>query len=501
MDAQKSMALYSAVQLRELDRRAIEDHGIPAYTLMQRAAEAAHALIQDKWSQARQILLLCGVGNNGGDALVLARLLSAAGLQERVLMLCEPTRLGGAAQQAFTDYAAAGGQVLSVATADVGRLLAEADAVVDGLFGTGLSRPVTGQYEQLIRQLAEVSGTTLPVLALDIPSGLNADTGAVMGVAVKASVTLSFIGEKLGLHTGSGVDYVGEVAFSDLEVPANVYQHMQAQALRIDDGLRIHSLSPRNRTAHKGHNGRALCVGGDYGTAGAIRLAAEATLRCGAGLVSVGTRTETASAMAQARPELMAKGLSEPNDLRALLEGKSVLLIGPGLGQGEWGKGLLSVALTTQCPLVVDADALNMLAGSGLRRDNWILTPHPGEAARLLGCSSTDIQADRPAAVEALIAQYGGTVVLKGPGTLVKHTGGDLHVCTAGNPGMAVGGMGDVLAGVIAGLVAQGLALDIAARLGVYLHARAADEAAAALGERGLLPSDLWPWLRQLINP
>ncbi len=501
MNKNNPVSLYTAEQVRELDRLAIEEHGLDAYGLMQAAAKVAYALIPQYWPQATNLWLLCGAGNNGGDALVMARLAREAGHNEQVLLMCDAGRLEGAAKQALDDYQDAGGQPLDPSAEVLEKLFREADVVVDGLLGTGLSRPVEGDFHKLITLLQRMSARKVGVLSLDVPSGLHADNGAVMGVAVKADVTISFIGLKLGLFTGAAPSYTGKIEFSDLQVPADIYKAVPPRAKRMTDHARRKLLVPRSRIAHKGNHGRVLCVGGDYGMGGAIRLAAEAALRCGAGLVTVATRPEAAAAMSQSRPELMAVGLTDGQGVIELGENADVMLLGPGLGQVAWGRSMWTRSLTVKCPLLIDADGLNFLVGYGNKRDDWILTPHPGEAARLLGTTSEQVQADRPAAIDALLEKFGGTVVLKGPGTLVKTQGGELHVCDAGNPGMAVGGMGDLLSGVIIALLAQGLSAENAACVGVYIHARAADEAAAKLGERGLLPSDLWPWLRMLINP
>lgn len=492
--------LYTAAQVRELDRRAIEEQGIEAYTLMQRAGVAALAVLNARWPTVERVQLLCGAGNNGGDALVLARLLREAGKQEQLFMLAGNKALEGAAQQALQAYEAAGGVVQRMAHHH--EALVGAELIVDGLLGTGLSRPVEGEMAALIAAVSDLARQGTPVLALDIPSGLHADTGAELGSAVHASVTVSFIGLKLGLLTAAGPGCCGELLFDDLAVPEAVYEGLQPAAQRLDDGWRQHYLPARAPLAHKGQHGRVACVGGDEGMGGAIRLAAEAALRAGAGLVSVATQPAAAQAMSQARPELMARGVSDRSVCREVVAAADAVLIGPGLGQSAWGESLWhEVMQATSAPMVVDADALNLLAANPLRRDDWVLTPHPGEAARLLDRSTAQVQADRVAAVNDLLDLYGGTVVLKGPGTLVKRQGGSLWVCAQGNPGMAVGGMGDVLGGLIAGFLAQGLAVEAAAGLGVYIHARAADLAAAELGQRGLLPSDLWPYLRDLVNP
>lgn len=273
---------------------------------------------------------------------------------------------------------------------------------------------------------------------------------------------------------------------------------MRSPTLLADSML--HALLPRRpRSSHKGDYGHVLVVGGDYGMAGAVRLAGEAAVRTGSGRVSIATRPDHAAVIAAARPELMCHGVAGPRDLRLLLQRASIVAIGPGLGQSAWARDLLAAVLQTSLPLVVDADALNLLAQEPVSRHQWVLTPHPGEAARLLAVTPEQIQGDRIRAVTALQQRYGGVSVLKGMGSLVC-TPSSISVCDAGNPGMASGGMGDVLTGIIAGLSAQGLSLDNAACVGVYIHARAGDRAAQE-GERGLLASDLMPYLRTLLNP
>ncbi|MGH8530899.1 MAG: NAD(P)H-hydrate dehydratase [Nevskiales bacterium] len=489
-------ALYRTAQVRELDRRAIEDQRISSFELMQRAADATFGELRRRWPQARRIQVLCGSGNNGGDGLLLA--VRAEGMETEVSLVSKLEELKGDAALALTTYQERGG----VLRAYAGKALPQVDVVVDALLGTGLTRPVEGLYKVAIDAINAARLQGAGVLAMDIPSGLSADTGIPLGAAVTADLTVSFIGLKLGLFIGEGPDFCGDVVFHDLAVPHAIYDNLPPAAHCLTDSLRAAWLRARKRTAHKSAHGHVLCVGGDYGMGGAIRLAAEAALRCGSGLVSVATRPRHAVAMVQARPELMARGVGAPGGILAsLLARAKVLVLGPGLGQGEWGRALFMQALDFTGRVVLDADGLNLLAHNPLRRDDWVLTPHPGEAARLLGISVAEVQSDRPAAVNALLARYGGVVILKGAGTLGQASGGALYVNTGGNPGMAAGGMGDVLSGVIGALLAQGLRPEDAARLGVYLHARAGDLAANAGGERGLIPSDLLPFLRQLVNP
>jgi NAD(P)H-hydrate epimerase len=482
------LTLYRAAQVRELDRIAIEHFGIPGYELMSRAADAVFQCIAEKWPKARSMAVFCGGGNNAGDGYIVARLALAAGLKVEVHYLSEPEKLKGDALTAYRDYQYAEGRALPFQT---GRLI-EADVMVDALLGTGLDQSVSGLYEEAIQVINELE---IPVIAVDIPSGLNADTGNAMACAVKADCTVTFIGLKQGLFTGQAADYCGEILYSSLSVPDDVFRQVSSHVVRVLPA----PLMPRDRCAHKGQMGHVLIVGGDKGFSGAARMAGEAALRVGAGLVSVATRAEHSGFMNLNRPELMCHGAESVGQLAELLEKTSIVVLGPGLGQSGWARAMFNAAIESQKPLIIDADGLNLLAALEIKKPNWILTPHPGEAARLLGCSVAEIQRDRFAAVSALQSKYGGIAVLKGSGTLIASEQ-EIAVSSTGNPGMASGGMGDVLAGAIAGLAAQGLPMQDAARRGVYWHGLAADLAAAKDGERGLLATDLMPYLRRLVN-
>lgn len=485
-------ALYRAAQVRELDRSAIEGFFIPGLTLMERAGKAAFDLLREQWPNARHVTLLCGIGNNGGDGYVLARLASAEGYQVHLMQLGDPGRLKGDALRSAESYRAANGRIFSY-----DKLPERTDVIVDGVFGTGLEREVAGHWRDA---LEAVNRHPAPVLALDIPSGLHSDSGAVLGAAVKADATITFIGLKQGMFTAEGPAHCGRIQFNALEVPAAVYARQLLSARRIDWRQQAGLMPPRSRSAHKGHFGHLLVIGGMPGYSGAARLAAEAGARSGAGLVSIATHPTHAAVMNLHCPELMCHGVADSRDLIPLLKKASVIAVGPGLGQTGWSRDLLGRALEAALPMVVDADALNLLADEPQRRDDWVLTPHPGEAARLLGMSSREIQADRFTAVEQLQQKFGGVVVLKGAGSLIRDARPrPLAVCSDGNPGMASGGMGDLLTGIIGGLLAQGLDPADAASLGTCLHAAAADLAARA-GERGMLASDLLPEMRRLLN-
>ncbi len=459
---------------------------------MGRAGEAALDCLARHWPDAHRVLVLCGAGNNAGDGYVVARLAAASGLEVTVAALTEPSRLRGDAARAHADFLEAGGTTVDFSPA----LLPVADVIVDGLLGTGLDREVGGDYADCIRALGEAGR---PVLALDLPSGLNADSGAVMGCAVSASQTITFVGLKSGLFLGAGPDHVGGLSFAGLGLGA-IPETGEPVLHRAEGGLLSALLPPRRRGAHKGDHGRVLVVGGGPGMPGAARLAAEAALRVGAGLVTVATSPAHVAAIVAARPEIICRGIEQAAQVRTLMGAADVVAIGPGLGQSDWSRELLEAALASGKRLVVDADALNLLAQSPWRGADWVLTPHPGEAARLLGTTAAAVQADRLGALRTLADRFGGTVVLKGACSLVAGPSGKAWVCDAGNPGMATAGMGDVLTGAIAGLAAQGLPMEEAAVAGVWAHARAGD-LAAGREVRGLIASDLMEALRSCVNP
>jgi len=369
--------------------------------------------------------------------------------------------------------------------------------VVDAFLGSGVDRDVSAEWKKLMEQ---INLSSVPVISVDIPSGLNADTGAVFGVAIKADITVSFIGLKRGLYTDMGPDYSGRLFFYDLDVPEATYKSISPDACLLNwDSLKTR-LTARHKNSHKNDFGHVLVVGGDHGMAGAVRLAGEAALRSGAGLVTIVTQPEHVSAITAGCPELMVVGLAKGQIPQDLLTKTDCIVIGPGLGQGSWGMNLLAQVLQSPLAKLVDADALNLLTNEDRGRDDWVLTPHPGEAARLLGFTTVDIQQNRFWTVGELQQHYGGVIVLKGCGTLIKSQEGLSELCAYGNPGMATAGMGDVLSGIIAALIAQGFSLSDAARIGVCVHARAGD-LAARQGQRGLMASDLFAEIRSLVNP
>jgi len=486
-------SLYQAHQVREMDRIAIKDLRIVGISLMEKAGQEVYEILQSNWPDVKTICVFCGSGNNAGDGYILARLAMEAHKKVKLLVLKEPTELRGDAKLAAELYMDAGGvwERFSSTTS------VDADVVVDALIGSGLDRLVEGDFYSAI-EVINKSGK--PVLSMDVPSGLHTDTGQLMGVAVKAAITVSFVGLKQGLFIGQGPGHSGKVYFSDLGVPEAVSQQQRSCVGRIDFAAKQGLLQKRARGSHKGSFGHVLVVGGDYGYAGACRMCGEAAARTGAGLVSLATQPEHAVSIPLVVPELMSRGIVKVNDLDPLIEKATVVAVGPGLCQSSWSLELLSRVLDSKLPLVVDADALNLLAAEPSHSEQWVLTPHPGEAARLLDTSVKEIQAGRLCSARQLQSKYGGVIVLKGCGTVIADETEEISICSEGNPGMASGGMGDVLTGIIAGLIAQGFSLEDAARLGVCMHAAAADKVALEDGERGMLATDLMPWIRWLVN-
>lgn len=479
--------LYHVAEIRTAEHRAIQDLGISGLNLMRTAGMAAFNVLQQHWPQLRQICVFCGAGNNAGDGYVLARLALQAGYRVQLYSMTKLENLTGDTLVSYQDFICAGGQISGF------QINFDRNAVIiDALFGTGLNRQVHAEYAAVI---ASINQSPNPVLAIDVPSGLQADSGRVMGCAVKADVTVTFIGFKCGLFTGQAADYCGTILLADLGLPDSVFAELPIAA----EWLTGFSLPVRARTSHKGHFGHVLLIGGNYGFTGALRLSGEAALRSGAGLVSIATRSKHASLINIGRPELMCHGVEDSPQIQALLDKANVVVIGPGLGQDDWAQAMFSAVVASSKTCVVDADALNLLAKQPMQSNNWILTPHPGEAARLLDCHKQTVASDRFAAVKSLQSRYGGVAVLKGAGSLIASQT-SLSVSTTGNPGMATAGMGDVLAGMMGGIAAQGLSLLETAKIAVRVHGLAADALAAEFGERGLLAADLLPKIRAYLN-
>ncbi|ADN00169.1 bifunctional ADP-dependent NAD(P)H-hydrate dehydratase/NAD(P)H-hydrate epimerase [Dickeya dadantii] len=478
--------------LRREEPHAADYVGVSLNTLMQRAGDAAFRIAQQQYPTARHWLILCGHGNNGGDGYVVAALARAAGVAVTVVAGSGDRSLPAEAHLARQAWCDAGGceQHVDALWPD------DIDLIIDGLLGTGLTSAPRAPYDALI---AQANRHPAPIVALDIPSGLNAQTGACAGAAIHAAHTVTFITLKPGLLTGQARDVVGQLHHHDLGLGDWLAQQ-SAPIARLTAASLTQWLKPRRPGAHKGEHGRLLIIGGDEGTGGAIFMAGEAALRSGAGLVRVLTHKSYLAALLVARPELMVQELTT-DSVKAGVEWADVVVIGPGLGQREWGKNALRIAENCNKSMLWDADALNLLAISPHKRQNRVLTPHPGEAARLLNCRIADIESDRLLAAQRLVKRYGGVVLLKGAGTVLAGEQGELAIVDVGNPGMATGGMGDVLAGMIGAMLAQGLSLYDAACAGCVAHGAAADWLARRQGTRGMLATDLMAVLPQYVNP
>ena len=473
--------LFTAHQIRLMDQMLIDEYGIPSLTLMSRAADASVDLLRERYPLARRVIIVCGTGNNAGDGYLVAAKLQDRAIDALVVQVGDPQKLGEDASTARNRCAQ---QAVPIMAWDAFQRDGpeQADVLVDALLGLGTTGPARKPFAQAIDWL---NAQQVPVIALDVPSGLHPDFGVAEGAAVHASHTVTFIAPKLGLAAEQGPDYSGEVSVAQLGAPDGFFDQFEEQGVDI---IEPSALPPRSRAAHKGHFGHVLVVAGGEGMAGAGLLAASAALRTGAGLVTLATHPSHAPILAAYQPELMVQGVSDADPMTPLFERATVVAVGPGLGQSEWSRALFKKAMDSGLPMVMDADALNLLAERPSELPNAILTPHPKEAARMLGASA--VSRDRLEVLRALQDRYQSVVVLKGAATLV-HDGKRALINQTGAPAMATAGMGDALTGCIAGLVAQGLAPGQAAAQGVAHHGRAGEWASADLGEVAVVASDV----------
>lgn len=484
--------IWLADWLRLCEKQAAASRNLTLFDLMVRAGISAFMLAQHIWPDSRHWLILCGNGNNGGDGYVVARQAQAAGIRVTLLALSVDKPLPAEASEARHVWLNASGEIFPPDHPwpdDV-------DVIIDGLLGNGLS---SAPRENVAALIDKANRHRAPVLALDVPSGLIADTGAAPGAVIQAQHTVTFLALKPGLFTGKARDVTGKIHYQALGMEDWLTQQIPAPLTRYDASQLVHWFRPRRPCAHKGEHGRLLVIGGDQGFAGAVRMAGEAALRAGCGLVRVLTRKDNITAVLAMRPELMVDELT-PETLDNGLQWADALVIGPGLGQQAWGKQALQQAENFCKPMLWDADALNLLALHPHKQSHRIITPHPAEAARLLNCSVSQIERDRLLASEQLQRRYGGCVLLKGAGSIAqghKQRG----IIDVGNPGMASAGMGDILSGIIGGLLAQGVNLYTALCAGSVAHGAAADWLARQYGTRGLLALDVLNVLHRFINP
>lgn len=512
-----SEPVFTAEQVRLLDRQCINDYGIDGYTLMVQAGEAVFSTLLSQWSDVQQLLILCGKGNNGGDGFVVARLAKQHDIQVQLVLLGELDDLQGEAKQAAEDAIEAGLRLTPVAHIQWPNAN-EDTIIIDALLGTGLSENVSGEFAKLINK---VNQSPCDVLAVDVPSGLDATTGQIQGDCIQAVSTVTMLAHKQGLFTGDGPMVSGQVSLAALSIP-NAARENQVATGSLVNWQQLSQLpffAQRPMNSHKGMFGHVMIIGGDLGCGGAVSLAAGSALRCGAGLVSVATRPEHVSAVLARHPEAMVHGVSSGQDLEPLLERADVIVVGPGLGQSYWGEQLLQQVMKLETPVVLDADALNILAkkrlAHNLSKRISVLTPHPGEAARLLNAdpqafseavNNQAIQANRFEYGKTLAEMYSSSVVLKGLGSVVQ-TQRQMSICDNGNAGMATAGMGDVLSGIVGGLLAQQSQdhQELATYLhdlvcsAVCLHSAAADQIAEH-GQVGMLAGDLEQAIWQLLK-
>ena len=494
-------ALYSAKSVRQLDRLAIEQLAIPGIVLMKRAGRAALDELLEAWGKPSLISVFCGSGNNGGDGYIVAALAAEKGIQVRVIELAAADKLSADAGLAreYSQQAGASFEAFSDS------LEISEGVIVDALLGTGFNPAQQPMREAYAAAVSIINNSGLPVLSIDLPSGLCSDSGSAAEPSVKADISVTFIGAKQGMFSGRGPALCGEIIYHSLDVDEDLIRQQQSSSLLMDLDILLDQYPDRDVDAYKNQSGHSMVIGGDLGFGGAAAMAAESALRVGSGLVSVATRPEHVSAILARQPEVMARGVISGQELEPLLDKPTVLIVGPGLGRTPWSEQLLQKAVATGLPMVVDADALNIIAEGRVVPNpdgsRWVMTPHPAEAARLLNTSVGEIQADRFSAVRKLQEKYNAVVLLKGAGSLIACASHEqILVCPYGNPGMATGGMGDVLSGIIGGLLAQGLELSIAAQLGCCLHSAAADLAAEESGVRGLAASDINSYVIAILN-
>ncbi len=499
--------VYTAQQTRALDQYIIEHCNINGWTLIQRAGDAAFQAMRMTWPQTDTLVVLTGAGNNAGDGYIMAALAQQQGFNVQVLYLTSPDDLKGDALLASKHCID-----LGVPCTPFTSTLPPANLYVDALLGTGLSRTVEGDYRHAIEALNQ---STAPILSLDIPSGLCADTGMPFNLAVKATATMTFIAVKRGLLTGLGPDHTGHLWYADLNIEANLPEQLfnntnntnNTQAKQGVACLNFETcptLPKRLPSSHKGQFGHVLIVGGDSGMGGAPLLAAESAFSTGVGLVTVATRAEHVPAILSRCPELMCSAIDDEQSLTPLIKRAQVVVLGPGLGQDPWGLALAQQVLKHPITTVLDADALNLLATGKLSIPNtstasYVITPHPKEAARLLNISTDQVQADRFQAAQTLTETFTTTTVLKGAGSILTYQTGEQALCPYGNPAMATAGMGDILSGIIGGLLAQGLPTEEATALATVLHAKAADQAMLQDQVISLRATELLPYIRTLL--
>ena len=461
-----------------MDKAAVESDGLPGISLMQRAGERVWREISSRWPESTRITIFAGSGNNGGDAFVVAILAKQQGKQVQFILKGDLSRQSETSAHFSRIWQQGGGDIVEWNAQEI-----NGEVIVDGLLGIGLMRELDQDWQALIQQINQVDAIRV---AIDIPSGLNANTGIAQPCAVEADLTVTFIGAKVGQYLADGPDFCGELLYDDLGVSSRTNQS-QVPALTVIDLCNVLLPAKRKRNSHKNKFGHVLIIGGDRGMSGAASLAAQTALRGGAGLVTVLVHPDCVHDLS-AIPELMVQSW---DDIDNKLEQATVIVIGPGLGQSEAANFCLQKLQTWDKPIVVDASALESQFLTALKSKQVVITPHPGEAAKLLSTTPVAIQFDRLSASRQLVEKFTAVCVLKGSGSIIQQAGSIAEINLRGNAGMAVAGMGDVLAGLIAALLGQKLSPFDAAKTGVLIHALCAEDYAASNDESGLIASDI----------
>jgi hydroxyethylthiazole kinase-like uncharacterized protein yjeF len=502
------MKLYTASETRKIDSLAIKEENISGYSLMQSAAEFSLDVIVREFPEVKDLVVFCSKGKNSGDGFLLGVYGQEFGLNVTVVMCSPITDLKGVTKKAYDELKSS--KVKTIQARSIKNLkLSKETVIVDALVGTGLKGNLRRNIRDSVLTINKL-GIKYPVVSLDVPSGVNSDTGDVADVCVFADITTTFVARKRGCFTSIGKKVSGDIQYSDLDIPKKVFSKIPSTCSVIDFEDLVDRVIFREQDAHKGNFGHAIVIAGDRGLGGAGILASKAIVYSGTGLTTLATRPEHVSASLVSCPEVMVKGVSSGQDVEEYLLKPNVIAIGPGLGQTAWSEQMVQrvfmEAESRDVPVIMDADALNLLAK--LRLSNklpkqLILTPHPGEAATLLNTTVDNVESDRFGAAQKIHKKFNATVVLKGAGTIIIHNDGSLRkwgICSSGNPGMAAGGMGDALTGIIAGILAQGLSIRDAVEAGVDLHAKSADLMSHEVGEAGLTPTDVIEGLRLLLK-
>jgi NAD(P)H-hydrate epimerase len=506
------MILVTAGEMREMDRQTIEGHGIPGLELMEKAGCGATRMLLDQFADRVKagVGIICGKGNNGGDGFVMARCLAEKGIDVRVYLLAKAAALKGDAATNLKRLAQLDIRVIEIPDEDTflktKSSLSGHGLLVDAILGTGLTSDVRGLFKTVITFINALNRNGVAVFAVDIPSGLNSDTGQPCGTCIRAHGTATFALAKIGHFTYPGAEYTGTLGIIDIGIPGSVVQAVGPKQYLLTSELIRNYLQPRSPDTHKGQTGHLLVIAGSPGKTGAAAMTAMSAMRAGAGLVTLGIaeslnpilETQVMEVMTAPLPEGQngILGKSAGDGIKKLEAGKTCLAIGPGMGQAAETRSLVKkIVGQSQVPVVIDADGLNNIAGQTQLLKSLkipaVLTPHPGEMARLMGIRPAEVQQNRLQCARDFATNFNVHLVLKGAATVIAHPDGSAYINPTGNSGMASGGMGDVLTGVLAGFITQGYTPDAAAHAAVYLHGAAADTLAKTIGPIGYLAGEV----------